>query len=91
PLPRRTPHTLTEPEAVMAELARVRAEGYAVIDQEVEIGLRSIAVPLVTARRVIVAAVNLGLPARSEPIEELAARYLPALQTVSSRMQEILR
>lgn len=91
PLPRRTPHTLTEPEAVMAELARVRAEGYAVIDQEVEIGLRSIAVPLLTTRRIIVAAVNLGLPARSEPIEGLAARYLPALQTVSLRMQEILR
>jgi IclR family transcriptional regulator, pca regulon regulatory protein len=91
PLPRRTLHTLTEPEAVMAELARVRAEGYAVIDQEVEIGLRSIAVPLVTARRVIVAAVNLGLPARSEPIEALVGRYLPALQTVSLRMQEILR
>lgn len=90
-LPRRTPHTLTEPEAILAEIARVRADGYAVIDQEVEIGLRSIAVPLVTARRVTVAAVNLGLPARGEPIDELVARYLPALRDVSARMQEILR
>ena len=91
PLPRRTPLTLTEPAAVMAELARIRAEGHAVIDQEVEIGLRSIAVPLVTSRRVTVAAVNLGLPARGEPIEALVARYLPPLREVQARMREILR
>ncbi|MBZ9936130.1 helix-turn-helix domain-containing protein [Mesorhizobium sp. BR1-1-16] len=91
PLPRRTAHTLTEPEELMAELARVRTDGYAVIDQEVEIGLRSIAVPLVTARRVTVAAVNLGLPVRGEPIEALAERYLPALLDVQARMRDILR
>ena len=91
PLPRRTPHTLTDPEAILAELARVRAAGYAVIDQEVEIGLRSIAVPLVSSRRQTVAALNLGLPARGEPITELIERYLSALQDVSARMREILR
>lgn len=90
-LPRRTPHTLTEPEAILTELARVRTQGYAVIDQEVEIGLRSIAVPLTTARRVTLAALNLGLPARGEPIEALVERYLPTLQDVSTRMREILR
>ena len=91
PLPRRTPHTLTDPETILAEIARVRTNGYAAIDQEVEMGLRSIAVPLMTARRVTVAAVNLGLPARGEPIEEIIGRYLPALQNVSTRMREILR
>jgi IclR family pca regulon transcriptional regulator len=90
-LPQRTPHTLTDPEAVMAEIARVRANGYAAIDQEVEMGLRSIAVPLMTARRITVAAVNLGLPARGEPVEAMIERYLPALQDVSARMREILR
>jgi IclR family pca regulon transcriptional regulator len=91
PLPRRTPYTLTDPEAILAELARIRTDGYAVIDQEVEIGLRSIAVPLVSSRRQTVAALNLGLPARGEPIAELVERYLPALQDVSVRMREILR
>ncbi|MCX5577773.1 IclR family transcriptional regulator [Kaistia terrae] len=91
PLPQRTPHTLTDPEAILAEIDRVRANGYAAINQEVEMGLRSIAVPLMTARRVTVAAVNLGLPARGEPIEAMIERYLPALQNVSARMREILR
>lgn len=91
PLPQRTPLTLTDPEAVMAAIALVRAEGHAVIDQEVEMGLCSIAVPLLSARRVTVAAVNLGLPARGEPVSALGARYLPALKRVQARMQEILR
>ena len=91
PLPQRTPLTLTDPEAVMAAIARVRAEGHAVIDQEVEMGLCSIAVPLLSARRVTVAAVNLGLAARGEPVSALGARYLPALKRVQARMQEILR
>ncbi|MBB3931401.1 IclR family pca regulon transcriptional regulator [Kaistia hirudinis] len=91
PLPRRTPYTLTDPDAILAELARIRTDGYAVIDQEVEIGLRSIAVPLVSSRRQTVAALNLGLPARGEPIAELVERYLPALRDVSARMREILR
>ncbi len=69
--------TLTDPEAIMAEIARVRAAGHAVIDQEVEIGLRSIAVPLLSARRVVVAAVNLGLP-RPRRADERARRTLSA-------------
>ena len=91
PLPRRTPFTLTDPDAIHAELAQVRAAGYAVIDQEVELGLRSIAVPLVSARGTAVAALNLGLPARPEPIADLPARYLPALRGVQAQLRDILR
>lgn len=63
PLLARTALTLTDPEAIMARLAQVRAQGHAVIDQEVELGLRSLAVPLMNAHGSVVAAVNLGLPA----------------------------
>jgi len=90
PLPRRTEHTLTDPQAILAEIARVRAAGHAVIDQEVEMGLRSIAVPLVSARRITVAALNLGLPARAEPIETLPERYLPALRRIKAEIEAIL-
>jgi IclR family transcriptional regulator, pca regulon regulatory protein len=91
PLPRRTERTITDPDALMAELARVRAAGYAAIDQEVETGLRSLAVPLVTSRGATVAALNLGLPARGEGMEEIAGRYLPVLRGVASRLRDILR
>ena len=39
-----TPHTITDVEALMKMLAQVRAEDYALVDEELEIGLRSIAV-----------------------------------------------
>ena len=54
----RTPRTLTDPGAIMAELARVRAQGFAIIDHEVELGLRSIAVPLISVHGKVVAALN---------------------------------
>lgn len=91
PLPARTPHTITDPEALMAELARVRSQGYAVIDQEVEIGLRSIAVPLYDAHGKVVAALNLGLPAIGDTADDLAPRYLLALQDIQGELRDVLR
>ncbi len=91
PLVARTPLTLTDPDAVMAELKGARERGYAVIDQEVELGLRSIAVPLLNARGVAVAALNLGLPALAGDVETLSARYLPALVRVQGEIRKILR
>ncbi|MBL9054637.1 MAG: helix-turn-helix domain-containing protein [Rhodobacteraceae bacterium] len=89
PLPRRTARTLTDPETVMAELARVRAQGHALIDQEVEEGLCSVAVPLLNARGRIVAALNIGLAA-TVPLDEMAGPYLAALGEVQARLRAIL-
>ena len=75
----------------MAELRIVRAQGYAVIDQEVELGLRSIAVPLLNARGVAVAALNLGLPVHAGDAGTLVTRYLPALTRVQGDIRKILR
>lgn len=90
PMPARTPHTLTEVAAVLQELARIRAQGYAVNDQEVEIGLRSIAVPLVNARGRVVAAINLGLAAASLPAEAIPDRFLPALCRAQAELRGMI-
>lgn len=58
-----TPSTITEPEALMAEIRRVRAQGYCVVDQELEIGLCSIAVPVADINGRVIAAMNIGIPA----------------------------
>ena len=47
----------------MDELRRVRAQGYAVIDQELEIGLCSIAIPVRNMRGATIAAINVGAQA----------------------------
>lgn len=91
PLPARTPMTLTDPEAILAELARIRALGHAVIDQEVETGLRSIAVPIFNARGRVIAALNIGVAAVQSSVGDLAPMYLADLQEVQARLRGMLR
>lgn len=89
PRPARTPRTLTDVDAILAAIAEVRRLGYAVNDQEVEIGLRSIAVPLVDARGRVVAAMNIGL-AVAAGTDDLAARYLPELLHARDALRRLL-
>jgi IclR family pca regulon transcriptional regulator len=86
-----TPQTKTELSDLMAELAKVREQGYAVIDQELEMGLCSIAVPLADSRGRVIAALNIGAPAARVPAADLADRYLDALRDVASSLQPLLR
>jgi IclR family pca regulon transcriptional regulator len=58
-----TEHTIVSKERLLLEIARARARGYALVDQELELGLRTIAVPLKNFRGDIVAAMNICLPA----------------------------
>lgn len=87
PLPARTPYTLTDPDAIKTEIARIRSQGYGSIDQEVELGLRSIAVPLMNARGQVVAALNVGMPTGGAPATDL----LPKLMKVQKELRGLLQ
>lgn len=91
PFPARTPHTRTDAQALSDEIARVRSQGHAIIDQEVEIGLRSIAVPLLNARGSTVAALNVGLAAAHAAVEEMPGRFLLHLQRIQAELRGLLR
>lgn len=91
PLAARTPHTLTEPEAVMAELARIRVQGHAINDQEVEMGLRSLAVPLMDGHGRVVAAANVGVGAGRATVADMLARFLPGLLGLQAELRLLLR
>src|SRR5688572_22352357 len=58
-----TPNTVTSRERLRIEIARARAQGYAAVDQELELGLRTIAVPLKNYRGEVVAAMNISVHA----------------------------
>lgn len=90
PLPARTARTLTDPALILAELARVRAQGHAVIDQEVEPGLRSIAVPIRSARGKVVAAANIGVAAFHPDTAAMEAAYLPELTKLQSALTGLI-
>lgn len=85
-----TPRTLTDPGLLKAEISRVREQGYAVIDQELEIGLCSIAVPIRNDRGRVVAAVNVGAPAAVLPAAELPAHCFPAMLDLQARLKPLL-
>jgi IclR family pca regulon transcriptional regulator len=87
----RTPRTETDLTRIMEELARIREQGYAGIDQEVENGLRSMAVPLTNFHGKVVAALNVGLALTDEPMADVIARYLPALKATQAEISRTLR
>ncbi|TGD67404.1 IclR family transcriptional regulator [Tabrizicola sp. WMC-M-20] len=87
----RTPLTRTTPQEILDELAQVRMQGYAVIDQEVELGLRSLAVPLFDVHGRVIAALNVGVAAIHAQVEQLVALYLVPLQQVQEDLRLLLR
>ena len=74
-----TARTEINRSALLERFSKAAADGYAIVDQELEIGLRSVAVP-VMAGTDVVAAVNIGTQAGRVTMAELRTRYLPALR-----------
>ncbi|MEV0587094.1 IclR family transcriptional regulator C-terminal domain-containing protein [Nonomuraea sp. NPDC050310] len=84
PLTRRT---LTDPGAFAAAVRQAEATGYAVVDQELEEGVRSIAVPLHSGDGRVVAAVNVATHASRAPLAHLTGTILPELREAARRME----
>lgn len=85
-----TPRTLTGTAALLAEIETVGRQGYAMIDQELEIGLRSIAVPLLDGGGKVVAAINVGAQAERVTLERMRAEFLPRMRRVQAELQRLL-
>jgi IclR family pca regulon transcriptional regulator len=75
-----TPKTITD-RTVLAEIVRrVKCDGFALADEELELGLRSIAVPVKTRQGETVAAMNIGVHAARVSVAEMIHRFLPTLR-----------
>lgn len=79
-LVRHTPQTIVDRAALKAELDRVRRQGYALVDQELEIGLRSLAVPVLRPDGRAVAAINVGVHVGRRDRSALVRDLLPLLR-----------
>ncbi len=89
-LRRLTSHTITSKKALRQELARVADQGYALVDQELEEGLRSAAVPLRDAGGNF-AALNVSVHASRADMNELREHYLPAVMKAAEAIEAGLR
>ena len=79
----KTSRTLHTPEALWECLQRVRQQGWCLVDQELEQGLRSIAVPVYDSAGHVLAAMNISTHAGRVPASELEKRFLPILLNAS--------
>jgi IclR family pca regulon transcriptional regulator len=83
---RHTPHTIVDREGLRSEIARVREAGYAIVDQELEIGLRSLAVPVRRPDQSVAAAMNVGVQATRVDRDTMVREYLPVLQAAAEEI-----
>ena len=89
-LVRYTPHTITDPDALIERIRADRQEGYSIVDEELELGLRSIAMPIVTRAGVNVGAINLSAHAGRTTKADLCERFLPRLADVATAISRTL-
>jgi IclR family pca regulon transcriptional regulator len=73
-----------------AELERVREQGYAIVDQELESGLRSVAAPIRDRRRRVIAAVNLAVQAAQVSVEEIRRSLVDPLLSTAAAIEHDL-
>lgn len=86
----RTDRTVTSTVGLRKMLKAVRESGHALLDQELEVGLRSIAVPLRDARGSVVAAMNVSTHAARVSLETMRERFLPVLDDSARNLGAVL-
>lgn len=84
-----TSHTIRSRNALAAELGRVSEQGWAMVDQELENGLRSIAAPIFHGDTVM-AAINVSTTANSHSVESILANLLPPLMQAAENISRDL-
>lgn len=85
-----TAHTVTDRGELLRIITKVRENGYSVVDQELELGLRSIAVPLRDRRGTVRAAVNISAHTSRATPKDLTGRYLSILNGAADKISKIL-
>jgi IclR family transcriptional regulator, pca regulon regulatory protein len=85
-----TPKTITRVPQLRKAILAVRRDGYAIVDEELEAGLRSIAVPVFNRSNRVVAAINVGTHVSRVDRATLISRCLPAIQEGARTLRNIL-
>jgi IclR family transcriptional regulator, pca regulon regulatory protein len=81
-----TPSTITDPQALFDRVREDHGQGFAIVDEELERGLRSIAVPIVDRSGQAVAALNVSTHSTRTTRNEMRERFLPSLRSVAERI-----
>jgi IclR family KDG regulon transcriptional repressor len=88
-LARYTEHTITDGAALQAELATIRARGYAIDDEEIEVGLRCVAAPIRDHSGHVTAAISVAAPVQrmsKKTVQTTIPSVVAAAEAISRRL-----
>lgn len=86
-----TERTLTDRAQLRAELPRIRAQGWSLVDGELEPGLRSIAAPVHARDGRVLAAINVSTSETRDTLDHVREAYLPLLLSTATAIEADLR
>ncbi|MBW7472096.1 IclR family transcriptional regulator domain-containing protein [Marinobacter sp. F4218] len=86
-----TPSSITSKETLRAEIYKAREQGYSIVDQELDQGLRSVAVPVFAGSGELLGAINISTNAARVTLETLMGVYLPRLQAIAEKVRQTTR
>ena len=86
-----TKHSITDIKALRHALQLVRHDGFALVDQELEMGLCALAVPLRNSAGRVIAALNVGAPVQRVSAREFVTIFVPHLQTAAQELSMLLK
>jgi IclR family pca regulon transcriptional regulator len=85
-----TPHTISSKALMLKEMARIRAQDWALSEQQLDLNSRGIAVPLRDRHGVLAGALNITMPMGQESSHDAVARVLPVLREAAQGMRNLI-
>lgn len=85
-----TPQTIASTELLWAEFQRIRANGWALLEQQLNLDTRGIAVPLRDRHGAVAGALSITMPIGQEKSEDAVARVLPLLRQAAQAMRDLI-
>lgn len=85
-----TEKALTEPTKIAAEVRAAAARGYALTDEEVEIGLRAVAVPVMGPDGHVIASMSMSALSARASVKQMTDLFVPALVRMAAKLSKSL-
>jgi IclR family transcriptional regulator, pca regulon regulatory protein len=90
PVEKYTKHTLTDFNSILHEVMLAREQGYSVVNQELEIGLCSVSVPILNKDGEAMAAINISSQPQKMDKKRLRDELIPNLQAAARKISKVL-
>ena len=85
-----TSYTITSKDRLRVECARIRAQGWSMSEQQLELNYRGVAVPLIDRHGNLIGGLNVSMPMNHESSDDAVARVLPVLQETARAMRNLI-